>query len=114
MKRFQRGHWPWLHDFSGVREYSAKLFHSELSPYHILTLNKQKSWGILDIIFGFSGVIYPAETELDDFRSDYLGEDEAIWETALAHESGPYVGVIDEKNRRSKISYNCPFKTYFN
>jgi hypothetical protein len=28
----------------------------------------------------------PAETNFDDFRSDYLGEYEAIYETALAHE----------------------------
>jgi hypothetical protein len=31
------------------------------------------------------------------FRSDYLGEYEAICETVLARESGPYVGLIGEK-----------------
>jgi hypothetical protein len=65
-KRFQRGHWPHWNDFSGVidlaeihmapstfqivvwarnfflREYPAKLFHREISPYHISTLTKKK------------------------------------------------------------------------
>jgi hypothetical protein len=31
----------------------------------------------------------PAETDFDDFRRDYLGEYEAICETALALESWP-------------------------
>jgi hypothetical protein len=30
-----------------------------------------------------------ADTDFDDFRSDYLGEYEAICETALARESEP-------------------------
>jgi hypothetical protein len=54
-------------------EYPAKLFHREISPYYILTLTKKK------VICGFSGVIDPA-----DFRSNYLGEYEAICEMALA------------------------------
>jgi hypothetical protein len=71
------------------REYPAKLFHSEISPYHILTLNKK----VLNYKhqFRFQRVI--DQTTLkpisDDFRSDYLGEYEAICETALARESGP-------------------------
>jgi hypothetical protein len=36
----------------------------------------------------------------DDFRSDYLGEYEAICETALARESGPWMGLIDENKPR--------------
>jgi hypothetical protein len=68
-------------------EYPAKLLHREVYPYHILTLTK-KNWGILDFIFGFSGVIDPAQTEFDDFRSDYLGEYEARCEMGLARESG--------------------------
>jgi hypothetical protein len=32
-----------------------------------------------------------------DFRIYYLDEYEAICETALARESGPWVGLIDEK-----------------
>jgi hypothetical protein len=50
---------------------------------------KQKSWGIQDFIFGFSGAIDCAETDVDVFRSDYRGEYEGICETALARESGP-------------------------
>jgi hypothetical protein len=38
----------------------------------------------LDILFDFSGVIVPAETDFGDFRSDYLGEYEAICETVSA------------------------------
>jgi hypothetical protein len=47
------------------------------------TLSK-KSYGILNFIFGFSGVIDTAETDFGDFRSDYLSENEAICETVLA------------------------------
>jgi hypothetical protein len=55
----------------------------------ILYLNFKKNWGILDFIFCFSRVIDPAETDFDDFRSDYLGEYEAICEMAFACESWP-------------------------
>jgi hypothetical protein len=58
-----------------------------IGKYFILSL-KNKSWGILYFIFGFSCAIDPAETNFDDFRSDYFGEYEAICETALARESG--------------------------
>jgi hypothetical protein len=30
-----------------------------------------------------------SEADFDDFRLDFLGEFEAIFDTALAHESGP-------------------------
>jgi hypothetical protein len=40
----------------------------------------------------------------------FLSEFEAIFETALAHKSGPLAGLFDEKNRGSKISCHCPFK----
>jgi hypothetical protein len=74
MKRFQRGHsqrwndfiWPCWNFETSFRAHNlfkgknpAKLFHREISPYHIFSLNK-KSWGILNFIFGFSGVIDPA------------------------------------------------------
>jgi hypothetical protein len=56
--------------------------------------------GNLDFIFDFSGVIDPAETAFDDFRSDFLGEFEAICETGLAYYQRPtYMGLIDEKPR---------------
>jgi hypothetical protein len=38
---------------------------------------------------GFCGLYETAEADFDDFRLDFLGEFEAIFETALAHESGP-------------------------
>jgi hypothetical protein len=38
--------------------------------------------GTLTKKFGF-------EADFDDFRLDFIGEFEAIFETALAHESGP-------------------------
>jgi hypothetical protein len=45
---------------------------------------------------------------------DFLGEYEAICETALGRESGPKGGLFDEKNRGSKIACYCPFKCYKN
>jgi hypothetical protein len=42
---------------------------------------------------------------------DFLGEYEAICGTALGRESWPNVGLIDEKNRGSKISWHCPFNS---
>jgi predicted nucleic acid-binding protein len=50
-----------------------------------------------------SKVINPAETDFDNFRSDYLGKYEAICEMALAIETGAWVGLIDEKNKRKKL-----------
>jgi hypothetical protein len=50
---------------------------------------------------------------LRSFRSDYLGDYEAICETALSRESGPYRwSWLMTKNLGSKISCNCPFKTF--
>jgi hypothetical protein len=52
---------------------------------HIEGLFKQKkSWGCLDLIFVFSGIIDTSETDFDDFGSEFLGEYEAICETVLA------------------------------
>jgi hypothetical protein len=46
---------------------------------------KQKKVGCcLDLIFGFSGVNDTTETDIGDFRSDYLGEYDAICKTVLA------------------------------
>jgi hypothetical protein len=54
------------------------------------------------------------EADFDDYKIDFLGEFESIFETALAHESGPYIGgLFDEKNQRSKISLHGPFKLIF-
>jgi hypothetical protein len=38
---------------------------------------------------GFLGLYQTAEADFDEFRLDFLGEFEAIFETALSHESGP-------------------------
>jgi hypothetical protein len=38
---------------------------------------------------GFRSLYQTAEADFDDFRLNILGEFEAIFETALAHESGP-------------------------
>jgi hypothetical protein len=47
-----------------------------------LYLNAEKSWGgCLDLTFGFSGV---NETDFGEFRSDYLGEYDAICKRGLA------------------------------
>jgi hypothetical protein len=40
-------------------------------------------------MYGFRGLYLTAEADFDDLRIDFLGEFEVIFETALAHESGP-------------------------
>jgi hypothetical protein len=45
----------------------------------------KKVGGCLDQIFGFSGVNYTDETDFGDFRSDYLGEYDAICKSVLAY-----------------------------
>jgi hypothetical protein len=47
-------------------------------------LKQRKVGGCLDLIFGFSGANDIAETDFGDFRSDYLGEYDAICKTGLA------------------------------
>jgi hypothetical protein len=41
---------------------------------------------------------------------EYLREFESVFETALSHESVDPEVLFDEKNKRSKISWDCPFK----
>jgi hypothetical protein len=41
-------------------------------------LKQKKVGGCLELIFGFSGVNDTTETDFGDFRSDYLGEYDAI------------------------------------
>jgi hypothetical protein len=38
---------------------------------------------------GFSGLYQAAEADFDDYKVVFLGKFEYIFETALAHESGP-------------------------
>jgi hypothetical protein len=47
-------------------------------------LEQKKVGGCLDLIFCFRGVNDTAETDFGDFRSDYLGEYDAIFKTVLA------------------------------
>jgi hypothetical protein len=42
----------------------------------------------------------------------YLDEFGAEFKKALARESGSQGVLFDEKNRRSKISWHCPFQVY--
>ncbi len=45
-----------------------------------------------------------------NLKVEYLGEIDVIFEMALDNESGDQVGSIHEKNQRSKISWDYPFK----
>jgi hypothetical protein len=45
-----------------------------------------------------------------NFEFEYLGEFITEFENILGYESGAQMGLIDEKNQRSKISCYCPFK----
>jgi hypothetical protein len=55
-------------------------------PHTIPSLYRRRSWGILDFIFGFRGVIDPKETDFGDFRIDFLGEYDTKCERALDRE----------------------------
>jgi hypothetical protein len=52
--------------------------------YKYRYLKQKKVGGCLDLILDFSGVNDTAETDFCDFRSDYLGEYDAICKTVLA------------------------------
>jgi hypothetical protein len=52
--------------------------------YQYRYLKQKKVGGCQDLIFDFSGVNDTAETDFGDFRSDYLGEYDAICKTVLA------------------------------
>ncbi len=45
-----------------------------------------------------------------NLKVEYLGEIKVIFEMALGNESENQVGSIHEKNQRSKISWDYPFK----
>jgi hypothetical protein len=46
-----------------------------------------------------------------NLKVKYLGEIKVIFKMSLGNESGDQVGSIHEKNQRSKISWDYPFKT---
>jgi hypothetical protein len=50
----------------------------------ILYLKQEKVGGCLELMLSFSGVNDTAETDFGDFRSNYLGEYDAICKTVLA------------------------------
>jgi hypothetical protein len=56
-----------------------------------------------------SDVIDTADHKKIDFIVEYLREFEAICKKALARGSGAQMELFDEKNRRSKISWQGPF-----
>jgi hypothetical protein len=93
--------------FSSFKEKIPQKYFNGKYPHTYKYLKQKKVGSCLDLIFGFSGVHHIAETDFGDFRSDYLGEYDAICKTVL----GTCMGLIDEKNRESKISCNCPFKS---
>jgi hypothetical protein len=57
-----------------------------------------------------SGVIDTADHKKIDFLVEYLREYEKICKKALTRRSGAQKELFDEKNRRSKISWQGPFK----
>jgi hypothetical protein len=58
--------------------------------------------GTLTKKIGFSGLYQAAETDFDESKVDFLGEFESIFETALAHESGPWGDSLMKKTRGRK------------
>jgi hypothetical protein len=73
------------------------VFHREISPYHILTLIKKKL-GILNFIFGFSGVIDPDETGFDDFRMNISANTKPYATRLYPVNQGPRWGGFMKKN----------------
>jgi hypothetical protein len=77
------------------REYPAKEFIRQISPYHIFTF------------------IDPSETHFDDFRSDYL---EYLFRSHMRNSFSLVImdqyGVDWWKNRGSKTSWPCPFNQF--
>jgi hypothetical protein len=48
-----------------------------------------------------------------NFEFEYLGEFITEFENILGYKPEAQMGLIDEKNQRSKISCYCPFKEVF-
>jgi hypothetical protein len=66
-------------------------------------LKQKKVGGCLDLIFGFSGVNDTAETDFGDFRSDYLGEYDAICKTVLACKAGTLMKKTEGQKSRATV-----------
>jgi hypothetical protein len=68
------------------------------------TLNFEVPWSAVSILV--SGV----NDKNIDFIVEYLREYVVIWKKALTRWSRAQMELFDEKNRRSKISWQGPFK----
>jgi hypothetical protein len=58
-------------------------------PMPYIQFKEKEVVGILDFIYGFCGIIDPAETDFCNFRIDFIGEYDAKCETNLGCEPGP-------------------------
>jgi hypothetical protein len=121
--KFQRGHWPCWNSNDPTetnrrfgpttflkREYPTKLFHREISPYHILTLTKKK---LVNSRLHFR------------FQRGHWHRWNRFWrlwrritrriQSHLRNGFRPWIMALGgvEINRGSKISCNGPFKWIF-
>ena len=60
--------------------------------------------------FLLPGVSYPGESVFLQLKFEYLDKNETKYENNFTHSWVAQVGWNYEKNRRSKISLDCPFK----
>jgi hypothetical protein len=70
--------------FSSFNRKIQQKYFSGKYPHTIQVLEAEKVGGCLDLIFSFSGVNDTAVTDFGNFRSDYLGEYDAVCKTVLA------------------------------
>jgi hypothetical protein len=66
--------------FSSFKGKTQQTYFNGKYPHTIQVLEAEKA----DLIFDFGGVNDTTETDFGDFRSDYLGEYDAICKTVLA------------------------------
>jgi hypothetical protein len=69
--------------FSSLKGKIQQKYFNGKYPHTIQVIEAKKVGGCQDLIFGFS-VNDTAEIDFGDFRSDYLGEYDAIFKTVLA------------------------------
>jgi hypothetical protein len=70
--------------FLPLKGKSSKTISMANIPILYKFLKQKKVGGFLDLMVGFSRINETTETDLGDFRSDYLGEYDAICKTVLA------------------------------
>ena len=66
--------------------------------------------GMLPRQVNLPGVSYPGESLFSTLKFEYLSEISTKIENVLIHWSVTQTGLKEEKNWRSKISLDCPFK----